>query len=86
MQDLNRIYLSQARRPSFYNFFKSKGYKDALTFLQSEGLSDEQIMQRTRPARGRAAQIMAHDLIALAFVQWLDGIDYNRRLMRILSD
>lgn len=85
MQDLNKIYVDNQMKKTFLNFFKSTYYKDAVAFLTQEGLPPEEIIQRTRPYRGHAATCMVHDLVALAFRQWENGVEFNRILMRITA-
>ena len=85
MQDLNTLYINQPIRKTFQNFFKSTYYKDAYAFLEQEGVPKEEIIQRTKSYRGYAAETLVHDLVALAFQQWLDPIAFNRMLLRIIS-
>ena len=85
MHDLNQIYVNNNMKKTFLNFFKSTYYKDAVEFLKSEGVPQEEIIQRTRPYRGHAATCMAHELVALAFRQWNNGVEFNRVLMRLTA-
>lgn len=85
MQDLNQIYRVHSMKKTFLNFFKSTYYKDAVDFLTEEGVPPEQIIQKTKPHRGQASMCLVHELIALAFIQWDDGKNFNRTLLRLTS-
>ena len=85
MRDLNQLYSKNEMKKTFINFFKSTHYKDAVTFLKDEGLPPEEILQRTRSHRGHAATCMAHEIVALAFIQWDDAKKFNKMLLRMIS-
>lgn len=86
MQDLAIIYAKKSNPPTFHNFFKTCAFKNAQRYLKEElQLPDASILIRTHPSRGKPAQCLAHDLITLAFLYWLDPDDYHRAILRILA-
>ena len=84
MQDLTRLFNSAKTTLYFNNFFKTIAYKTAKEVLEELGTPQHDIMTRSQPARGVPAQTMAHDLIALLFVQWLDDARFSRTLLKLL--
>lgn len=86
MQDITKIYAQSKSTMTFNNFFKTLAYKDAKEVLDNEGLMQPQILLRTPPAPNRPTQVLAHDLIAFAFIQWLDSPRYFRMLNRMLKE
>ena len=85
MRDLNQLYAKNGMKKTFINFFKSTVFKEAKQFLLDEEVPLEEILQRTRPYRGQAATCMAHEIVALAFIQWDDGKKFNKMLLRMIS-
>jgi len=86
MQDLNILYAGHHCTKAFHNFFKSQGYKEAYNFLKTElALPESEVLAHTRPARGRPSQCLAHELIVLAFLQWMDPTVYHRAIMRMMA-
>jgi len=86
MQDLNALYATHRCSKTFHNFFKSQGYKDAYSFLKTElTLPESEIMAYTRPTRGRPSQCLAHELIVLEFLHWMDTSVYHRAIMRMMA-
>ena len=85
MRDLNQLYAKNGMKKTFINFFKTTVFKDAKQFLLDEGVPMEQILIRTNSYRGQAATCMAHELVAMAFIQWDDGKKFNKMLLRMIS-
>jgi hypothetical protein len=86
MKDLTQIYAKSGSTMTFNNFFKTLAYKDAKEVLDAAGLKHTEIILRTPPAPNRPAQVLAHDLIAFAFIQWLDGLRYQRMVLKLLNE
>jgi hypothetical protein len=86
MQDITKIYNQSKSTMTFNNFFKTLAYKDAKQVLEEAGLNHPEIILRTPPAPNRPTQVLAHPLIAMAFIQWLDSPRYFRMLNRLLQE
>lgn len=86
MQDLVKLYERSKSTKSFANFFKSMAYHTAKEELSKMNIPMPQIITRTLPAPNKPAQALAHDLIALIFIQWLDEPRFCRALYKLLED
>lgn len=84
MRDLYKIHADSKSTMTFNNFFKSMSFKTAKQMLEEKGFADKEIVYRVPPAPARPAQVFAHDLIALIFIQWLDEARYMRMLDKML--
>jgi hypothetical protein len=71
---------------TFNNFFKTLSFKNAKQVLEDRGLPLKEIIVRIPPAPARPSQVMAHELIAMVFIQWLDEPRYMKMLAKLLDD
>lgn len=85
MQDLTAMYDKAKSTLYFNNFFKSTSYKLAVEELEKKGVPKSDIIQKSPPAPHRRSQVLAHDLIALLFTQWLDEPRFCRMLLKLLE-
>lgn len=78
--DLYPIF-RRSPRGAFNNFFKSSGFLEAKAYLESRGLSEPDILTRSRGSGpGGQSVALAHPLIALEFMRWHDSQNYFSRL------
>lgn len=86
MQDITNIYTKSRSTMTFNNFFKTVSFRNAKEVLEAQGLPLNEIIVRTPSAPGRPAQVRAHDLIAMVFIQWLDEQRFHRTLLKLLTE
>lgn len=85
MKDLNILYQRHQGTKSFNNFFKTAYYKAVFDHLIEQGVPPQEILHRTRSGRGVAAQVMAHPLVCMAFVHWLDLRQYVKTIHKLMA-
>lgn len=85
MKDLNTLYKKTGSSKVFHNFFRSAVFSNAYETLQSQGLRPEQIIVKTHSTRNHPSQTLAHPLMALAFMQWCDPMQFQKTLLKLIS-
>lgn len=59
---------------------------DFLAAKQSlAALPEDQVLRRSKAARGHPSQTLAHPVVALAFMRWADPELFYTRLQRIIE-
>lgn len=75
MIDIYAMYRKapEANKRPFNRFFESAGFVKAFDHLRyAEGIPERDILRRTRGTVAAPATALAHTLIALEFVRWMD--------------
>lgn len=82
MQDLNTLHRKLCPKKCLGNFFKSA---DFVAAKQSLGLPEDEVLRRSKAARGHPSQTLVHPVVALAFLRWADPVVFYSRLQRVVE-
>lgn len=84
LQDLHKLHQLRPNT-TFNNFFKSAGCKATLKYLESTGLPESYRLMRMPAVPGIPARALAHPLLALEFIRWMDHDLYLTRINSALG-
>ena len=85
MKDIGKYHHSRSHTRPLSEFFRSAPYLRLHAHLLAQGLSEQDIVQRTPPHRGQTSEARVHPLVAMEYLRWVDYPAYCDAITALLE-